>query len=520
MGSLLACGGTTQVIAPTSEPEPIVEETPEDDHDDARQFLINTILDVGPGDAPEVIECVVDLMADLSGFSYTELEEMYLTQSPELDPYLESERFSQDCGAGDLSHYSDEGPDHSDEGPDHSDEGPDHSDEGPDHSDVGEENGYENSEERRQRYASEFGECTSPDQEMCWEWNLSALRGDCGPDNDHEFCWRFKTYRPYISLTDAEMEAFYREKMNADVRKSAQRLVDLGWNKELSTPASYFVTSDLDESDRKIVEDGIKAAEEYLGSYGPMRVYVIGSDEAATAAAIEDYCSWAYDLDLLQRCRDDQGVGIWEIAHYKGSNAFAQHSHFRSTPTQSFVIGNPAQIGPADGAKVAAHEYVHIYQNAHQLYPEADLYGPDLAWPIWLEEGSAEFLALYLADQKGWLSFRERMIEALDESHDLREIVPNLTIADIAADRARVNAYCGLCFGVLQYATGQWATAWLVNRTSLDAVFLEFFPQVFELGIEGAFNRVFGLSTDQFMVEFESFMNLPRSEQLQILPIP
>ena len=109
--------------------------------------------------------------------------------------------------------------------------------------------------------------------------------------------------------------------------------------------------------------------------------------------------------------------------------------------------------------------------------------------------------------------------EALDESHDLREIVPNLTIADIAADCARVNAYCGLCFGVLQYATGQSDTAWLVNGTSLDAVFLEFFPQVFELGIEGAFNRVFGLSTDQFMVEFESFMNLPRSEQLKILPI-
>ena len=134
----------------------------DDDHptdDEALQFLINTFFDVGPGDAPEVIECVVDLIADLSGFSYTEIEEMYLTQSPELDPYLESERFSQDCGAGDLSHYSDEGPDHSDEGPDHSDEGPDHSD-------VGEENGYENSEERRQRYASEFGECTSPDQEM------------------------------------------------------------------------------------------------------------------------------------------------------------------------------------------------------------------------------------------------------------------------------------------------------------------------------------------------------------------
>ena len=82
------------------------DDHPTEDHDDARQFLINTFFDLGPGDAPEVIECVVDLKADLSGFSYTELKEMYLTQSPELDPYLESERFSQDCGAGDLSHYS------------------------------------------------------------------------------------------------------------------------------------------------------------------------------------------------------------------------------------------------------------------------------------------------------------------------------------------------------------------------------------------------------------------------------
>ena len=33
IGSLVACGGTTQLAAPSSEPEPIVEETPEDGHD-------------------------------------------------------------------------------------------------------------------------------------------------------------------------------------------------------------------------------------------------------------------------------------------------------------------------------------------------------------------------------------------------------------------------------------------------------------------------------------------------------
>ena len=33
MGGLVACGGTTQVVTPTPEPEPIVEETPEEGHD-------------------------------------------------------------------------------------------------------------------------------------------------------------------------------------------------------------------------------------------------------------------------------------------------------------------------------------------------------------------------------------------------------------------------------------------------------------------------------------------------------
>ena len=106
MGSLVACGGTTQVVAPT--PEPTVEETPEEGHDEEghdegdaeRQFLINTLLDLGPGDPPEVVECVVDLIVDLSGLGYIEIEQMFLGLiASELDPYLESERFRQECDA-------------------------------------------------------------------------------------------------------------------------------------------------------------------------------------------------------------------------------------------------------------------------------------------------------------------------------------------------------------------------------------------------------------------------------------
>ena len=352
-------------------------------------------------------------------------------------------------------------------------------------------------------------------EEMCWEWDSDAVTtSDCGPENDHEFCWRFKLYSPYVSLNP---EALIYRPLHADDRSRAQRLVDLGWNTTVDTPATYFVTSDLGEADLDIVRSGIRAAEGYLGAYGPMRVYVIGSDEDATEPAIADYCAWAYDPEMQENCRSDQGVAIWEIAHYQGSNAFAQHSRERGVPTQAFVIGNPAQFG-AEGSKIAAHEYVHVYTAAHQLYQASDEYGLD--WPIWLEEGAAEFFALYVAEQNGWLSFEERMSEALNETLELRAMIPNLTIADIAADRERVIDYCGLCHGVLQYATGQWATAWLANKTSVDEVFLGFFPRAYEHGVEQAFELSFGLSIDEFMVEFEDFLSLPRAQQMAILPTP
>ena len=105
-------------------------------------------------------------------------------------------------------------------------------------------------------------------------------------------------------------------------------------------------------------------------------------------------------------------------------------------------------------------------------------------------------------------------------SDEGKQMLAAADIADIADDRERVNDYCGLCFGVLQYETGQWATAWLANRTSVDEVFHGFFPRASEQGIDRAFELSFGLSIDEFMVQFEDFLRLPRAQQMAILPIP
>jgi len=295
------------------------------------------------------------------------------------------------------------------------------------------------------------------------------------------------------------------------------RLIGLGWNKPTSVQTTYLKTSDLSDDSVKVVEDGIQAGEDYLGSYGPLRVYVIGTDvEAAHLVAI-DFCSWAYggvNGDRYEYCvESDQGIEIREIAEYAGSNAFAQHSRNLETPNQSFVIGNPLQFEPGLGSKIAIHEYVHIYQNANKVDEN------DFGLPLWLEEGSAEFLALYLGQKKGWADFRTGMTEALRSAKDLKERHPDIGIQYIETSESRnaLQSICD-CTGMLQYETGQWATAWLANRTSLDIFYKSYIPDIVELGGHGSFETHFGLTIQEFYGEFDEFMSSNTQNQLAILP--
>ena len=74
--------------------------------------------------------------------------------------------------------------------------------------------------------------------------------------------------------------------------------------------------------------------------------------------------------------------------------------------------------------------------------------------------------------------------------------------------------------GTLQFDTGQWATQWLINKTSLDTFYLSFLPDNATLGWVASFTKHFGLTPDAFYAEFDNFMNLSREAQLAILLTP
>jgi len=68
------------------------------------------------------------------------------------------------------------------------------------------------------------------------------------------------------------------------------------------------------------------------------------------------------------------------------------------------------------------------------------------------------------------------------------------------------------------YELGAWGLAYLQNKAGEGKVVGVFYPKLEELGWEGAFNEAFGMSSDAFYAEFETFLALPLEEQLEILP--
>ena len=306
-------------------------------------------------------------------------------------------------------------------------------------------------------------------------------------------------------------------------RLEGGNLISKGWNSPTKIETTYMLASDLSSDSLQEVKRGIDVVEDYLGIYGPYKVYIVGTDEKEAEIMAEDYCEWAYDRQDFSHCMNDQGVAIKEIAHYKGANAFAQHSHHLEKPNQSFVIGNPLQIDVGFGSKIAAHETVHIYQNAHHVYrfdPETHQVLNYDSLPRWLEEGSAEFLALYLSDKEGCVSFRQMMEEAMGAVHELRREYPQLSIRDLHDEESTyaTEKVCDYCVGRLQYEFGQWATALLVEKSSIDILYKKFIPEMHLAGRDSAFKQYFGLTIEEFYAEFELFLELDINAQMKILP--
>ena len=118
---------------------------------------------------------------------------------------------------------------------------------------------------------------------------------------------------------------------------------------------------------------------------------------------------------------------------------------------------------------------------------------------------------LFTTEGESFPELRQRMEWKLQGGKQNRlENCPDKPLAEIT--------YADAC-SYAAYELGAWGVAYLQHIAGEDALLEVFLPTVEELGWDVAFESAFGISTDAFYSDFETFLELPLSEQLNIIPM-
>jgi hypothetical protein len=105
-------------------------------------------------------------------------------------------------------------------------------------------------------------------------------------------------------------------------------------------------------------------------------------------------------------------------------------------------------------------------------------------------------------------SLRDEMRNRMTQLKDMIVNCPNFNLSELN--------YGNVCD---PYTFGQWGIAYLLNRAENQNAYQELmFPLINDLGYYGAFEKVFGISFEQFNQEFLEFLKLPIEKQLEIIP--
>jgi hypothetical protein len=212
--------------------------------------------------------------------------------------------------------------------------------------------------------------------------------------------------------------------------------------------------------------------------------------------------------------------------------------YYTSVSPGFHLLDQNIPIGPGTGQfngvsgeidqKIIFHEGYHSFQQAHILTMVREERDAKIG-PTWWNEGAAEWMAyvgMFSALEKRNLdlvttdlglkssfSFQRAMSNKMNQGKaNMARHCSGQGIKDLT--------YANQCFSqgnAVYYSLGAWAVAYLHDKKGSDFS-TEFYGQLEALGWEGAFVATFGISSEEFYVEFDEFLKLSWSEQKAILP--
>ena len=313
------------------------------------------------------------------------------------------------------------------------------------------------------------------------------------------------------------------------------------WGQIVEAPPETFYAADLSDDVRNGLTNTLLAATAEWGNYGPLEYWVLGTDLEAAKDLTELFCerrsqrgedeksqclSENLDANETHRFEYYRKVGADAIASKKPSTSMGRNGK-REWGIHLFVSSYPLGFAklldrtPGGAQKTVFHEYFHAVQHAHLQSTDPDERRA-LLGPVWSSEGGAEYMA-QTAVRKLWASGKLTTIDnsGLDSFEQIfeRKITKGKSTIENHCPGAKLHelTYGNDCSGAA-YDLGAWAIAYLLNKVGQSALLDTFYPSLNELGWKGAFQKTFGMSSEDFFAEFDLFLEKPLADQLAILP--
>ena len=296
----------------------------------------------------------------------------------------------------------------------------------------------------------------------------------------------------------------------------------LEWGVITCAEPEVFRTSDVSNETQNLTMEWYNIAVAEWGNFGPVEIYIIGSDMDAAKQLEDQYCE-------RHKALDSNWNEEWECANenYQIFSGYVDEggaaiSTFKRTHLEydfNMMIMSAKYPGPEedDYKPVVIHEYFHIFQHS-QISDECSDGSGDTCerdaklggnQKPWFAEGGAEYMAQTLySKQEGVRDnyLREIMQNKLDYSKD-SYLNQNISLDQLTYS-SEVNVY----------AVGAWFTAYLIHNEGIDAYLNGFYGDLDELGFDGSFEKHFNKTKTEYIADFETFLNQSDEEIMSIIP--
>ena len=330
-------------------------------------------------------------------------------------------------------------------------------------------------------------------------------------------------------ITDDEGESEYDD--SADITEYEYRTPDWYGEEEIIFPKYKGVPDDLHSLFMKTLEYSYLE----LGEKPIAETHVIIWDEKKSnlKKVAQNWCEVNFGEDFNKKCLEEGGGG--DKGWFKECVASA---YFSPETLKGSIEGNKCwwrgyKNEAWSVAKIVAHEYFHVHQNMKKIFFEDEQhfgvaqykFNDDM--PFWVEEGGAEYFGYYIIGKNNLADYKKIMKQRLKSFRKCAKKGIKLKDVERAEDAFKLRSQCDDGF---EYVGGMWATAYLASLSgSNQKVFYDFYEDIAEFELEKreegeihqggreSFRKNFKMSYDDFLIEFETFINLKSKEQLKIL---